>query len=83
MMTNQNDAVAGKRDLHVGGLGARSSPGNAMVSEPPLDAAEQLLRSVQKLFRSAEDYIHDNPWAAVGVVGVIGLAAGYFLSRRD
>ena len=32
--------------------------------------------------RVADDYVHDNPWKAVGVAAAIGLAVGLLLNRR-
>jgi ElaB/YqjD/DUF883 family membrane-anchored ribosome-binding protein len=86
MMTSRNSAIAEKRDLHVGGLGASASAGLATMIEPLLDpvanASEPWLRKARDLARSADDAIHDNPWAAVGIVAFVGLVAGYLLSRR-
>ena len=32
--------------------------------------------------RATDDYVHDNPWQAVGVAAAIGFIAGMALSRR-
>jgi ElaB/YqjD/DUF883 family membrane-anchored ribosome-binding protein len=32
--------------------------------------------------RDADDFVHDNPYAALAVIGLLGLAAGYLLARR-
>jgi len=87
MMTSLNSAIAEKRDLHVGGLGATASAGLATIIEPlaapALDGSEALLSKARDVALSVDDYIHDNPWAAVGVVALIGAAAGYLLFRRS
>jgi hypothetical protein len=87
MMTSRNNAIAEKRDLHVGGLGSNAPAGIATLFEPlidpALDASEPLLERVRDVVQSADDYVHDNPWAAIGVVALVGLAAGYLLSRRS
>jgi ElaB/YqjD/DUF883 family membrane-anchored ribosome-binding protein len=86
MMTSRNSAIAEKRDLHVGGLGPSASAGLATIIEPLTDpmanASERWLRLARDAARRADDSIRDNPWAAVGVVALVGLAAGYLLSRR-
>jgi ElaB/YqjD/DUF883 family membrane-anchored ribosome-binding protein len=82
MMTSRNNAIAEKRDLHVGGVGSSASAGFAALIDPALDASEPLLQRVRDVAQSADDYVHDNPWAAIGVVALAGLAAGYLLSRR-
>jgi hypothetical protein len=77
MMTNRNSAIAEKRDLHVGGLGSSASVGLRMIE--PWDGAA----TARNAANEADDYIRDNTWTAIGVVALIGLAAGYFLSRRS
>ena len=32
--------------------------------------------------RATDDYVHENPWQAIGIAAVIGLAAGLLLNRR-
>ena len=32
--------------------------------------------------RATDDYVHDNPWQAIGVAAAIGLLVGLVLSRR-
>jgi ElaB/YqjD/DUF883 family membrane-anchored ribosome-binding protein len=85
-MTNRNDVIAEKRDLHVGGIGRRSSAALSTMAEPLVDPivdfSDQIVRSAREVVRGADDYVHDNPWAAIGAVAVIGLTAGYLLSRR-
>lgn len=32
--------------------------------------------------RATDDYVHDNPWQAIGVAAAVGLAIGLLLNRR-
>ena len=32
--------------------------------------------------RVTDDYVHDNPWQAIGVAAAVGLAIGLLLNRR-
>lgn len=32
--------------------------------------------------RATDDYVHDNPWAAVGIGAALGLVIGMLISRR-
>ena len=82
MLTTHPSSVVQKRDLHVGGLGASASGALAAVTDPVGDLADSWLKKAQDAARDAEDYVHDNPWAALAVVAVVGLTAGYLLSRR-
>jgi ElaB/YqjD/DUF883 family membrane-anchored ribosome-binding protein len=87
MMTNRNDATAEKKDLHVGGVGSSPRAGLATMVEPwesdAVDIAQRWSQKARSAALSADGVIRDNPWAALGVVAVLGLAAGYFLSRRS
>jgi ElaB/YqjD/DUF883 family membrane-anchored ribosome-binding protein len=32
--------------------------------------------------RVTDDYVHDNPWQAIGIAAAVGLVAGLLISRR-
>ncbi|HEV7614419.1 MAG TPA: hypothetical protein VGO37_21255 [Steroidobacteraceae bacterium] len=81
MLTTHPSSVEQKRDLHVGGLGSSASGALAAVTDPFADTAESWLGRARSAARDADSYVHDNPWAALAVVAVLGLAAGYLLSR--
>jgi ElaB/YqjD/DUF883 family membrane-anchored ribosome-binding protein len=83
MMTSTN-AIDAKRDLHVGGTGARPLAALATVPmlDPLVDASDQVARTAAALAQRADGFIRENPWAAIALVGLAGLAAGYLLSRR-
>ena len=82
MTSKPNDALE-KRDLHIGGLGIGASGALAAVADPMFDEAQSWLERVREAVRDADDYIHANPWAALAVVAVAGVAAGCLLSRRS
>ena len=81
MLTTHPSSVVQKRDLHVGGLGSSASGALAAVTDPVADMADSWLQKARSAARDADDYVHDNPWAALAVVAMVGLAAGYLLSR--
>jgi ElaB/YqjD/DUF883 family membrane-anchored ribosome-binding protein len=82
MLTTSPSSVVQKRDLHVGGLGSSASGALAAITDPVFDAANPWLVRARDAVRDADDYVHDNPWAALAVVALVGLSAGYLLSRR-
>ena len=41
-----------------------------------------LLEKTKQAARATDDYVHDNPWQAVGVAAAIGLALGVLIGRR-
>lgn len=80
-MTSPNGAAA-KKDLHVGGLGAASASGAlSSVIDPLVDASEAWVRRAREFISTADDYVRENPWAAVGVGAMLGITLGYFLAR--
>ena len=82
MLTTHPSSVFQKRDLHVGGLGSNASGALAAVTDPVLDAADSWLERARGAAQDADDYVRDNPWAALAVAALLGLAAGYLLSQR-
>ncbi len=80
-MTSPNGA-AGKKDLHVGGVGAASTTSalGSMI-DPLMDASETWVRRARDFVGTADDYVRNNPWAAVGVGAMLGLTLGFFLAR--
>jgi len=87
VMTSRNSDTVQKRDLHVGGIGNGSAGPTSgtfsMMADPIVDIADSFVTRARDVIRNADDYVHDNPWAAVGVVALLGLTAGFFLSRRS
>lgn len=46
------------------------------------EAQDAVLERGRKAARVTDDYVHDNPWQAIGIVGVTGLLLGLLISRR-
>ena len=82
MLTTHPSSVFQKRDLHVGGLGSSASGALAAVTEPVRDGVDSWLARARDAAQEAEDYVRDNPWAALAAAALLGLAAGYLLSQR-
>ncbi len=72
----------GKKDLHVGGVGAAPSVTLASVIDPLMDASENWVQKARDFVSSADDYVRNNPWQALGVMVMVGVTIGYVLSRR-
>jgi ElaB/YqjD/DUF883 family membrane-anchored ribosome-binding protein len=83
MLTTHPNSVVQKRDLHVGGLGSSASGALAAITDTVHDAADSWLDRARDAARDTEDYVRDNPWAAIAVAALAGLAAGYLLSQRS
>ena len=46
------------------------------------DTQDALLKKGREAARVTDDYVHDNPWQAIGIAGLTGLLVGMLISRR-
>jgi len=90
-MSQSNEQVyTPKRDLHIGGLGPNSG---GTLADYYLDTGEEgsddwdggndLIERTRSALRDADRFVHESPWAALGVVGALGFLAGLFFARRS
>ncbi len=87
MLVTTNGA-GGKKDLHVGGFDAVSSSGVpsttlASMIDPLVDASENWVQKAREFVSSADDYVRNNPWQALGVMAILGVTLGFLISRRS
>jgi ElaB/YqjD/DUF883 family membrane-anchored ribosome-binding protein len=76
-------AATEKRDLHIGGLGYDPSGALAAVVDPLVDASQNWVQKARELIDTADEYVRDNPWQAIGAVALIGVTVGFLLARRS
>jgi len=87
MLVTTNGA-GGKKDLHVGGFDA-VSPGSVpsatltSMIDPLVDASENWVEKAREFVSSADDYVRNNPWQALGVMAILGVTLGFLMSRRS
>jgi ElaB/YqjD/DUF883 family membrane-anchored ribosome-binding protein len=53
------------------------------AKESLADSADRLRRQTQRIATTADDYVHDNPWQAVGLAALVGAVVGIIASRRS
>ena len=46
------------------------------------DAQAAALRQSKAAARATDDYVHENPWRAIGVAAGVGMLLGLLISRR-
>ena len=47
------------------------------------DSADTLRRQAQNAATSADDFVHDSPWQAVGIAALVGAVVGILATRRS
>jgi ElaB/YqjD/DUF883 family membrane-anchored ribosome-binding protein len=52
------------------------------AKEKLLDAQHEAVQRAKAAATATDDYVHDNPWQAIGVAAAIGLALGVLIGRR-
>jgi ElaB/YqjD/DUF883 family membrane-anchored ribosome-binding protein len=63
-------------------LRARAEESIAVAKEKMADAQEALVEKSKAAARATDDYVHENPWKAVGVAAGVGLVIGLLIGRR-
>jgi ElaB/YqjD/DUF883 family membrane-anchored ribosome-binding protein len=43
---------------------------------------ERVATSAKTAARTTDEYVHDNPWGAIGIGAAVGLLTGYLIARR-
>jgi ElaB/YqjD/DUF883 family membrane-anchored ribosome-binding protein len=46
------------------------------------DAQSAVLEKGKAAARATDDYVHDNPWKAVGIAATVGFVLGLIVNRR-
>jgi len=43
---------------------------------------DELMAQGRRAMRATDDYVHDNPWRAIGMAGLVGVLVGALICRR-
>ncbi|MDO9434756.1 YqjD family protein [Hydrogenophaga sp.] len=46
------------------------------------DAEEAIMERTKEMARVTDEYVHENPWSAIGAAAGVGVLIGLLLSRR-
>lgn len=46
------------------------------------DTQEAIVESGRQAVKATDHYVHDNPWQAIGIAGIVGLLFGMLVSRK-
>jgi ElaB/YqjD/DUF883 family membrane-anchored ribosome-binding protein len=75
-------ATAGAAGEKVGELRERIGVRLRDAKERLADAEAALLDKTKAAARATDDFVHEQPWKAVGVAAALGLALGVLIGRR-
>lgn len=75
-------ATAGAAGEKVGELRERIGLRLRDAKERLADAEAALIDKTKAAARATDDFVHDEPWKAVGVAAALGLALGVLIGRR-
>jgi ElaB/YqjD/DUF883 family membrane-anchored ribosome-binding protein len=74
-------ATANHGDQKVDELRAKASESLRKVGERITQSQAALLANGKKAAKATDVYVHDNPWAALGIAGGVGLVLGLLMRR--
>ncbi len=75
-------ATTGMAGEKVGELRERLGVRLRDAKERMLDLEQALVDKTKAAARATDDFVHDQPWKAVGVAAALGLALGVLIGRR-
>jgi ElaB/YqjD/DUF883 family membrane-anchored ribosome-binding protein len=75
-------ATAAQTGERVDGIRARAQESLKRAKSRLLEAEGEALEQVREAAASTDEFVHANPWQAVGVAAGVGLLLGLLLSRR-
>jgi ElaB/YqjD/DUF883 family membrane-anchored ribosome-binding protein len=75
-------ATAGQAGERVAEARARAEESLRQAKLRLQDAGLEVEARARATARAADDYVHDNPWQAIGVAAGIGFLIGYLIGRR-
>ena len=53
------------------------------AKESMSDGVDNLRRQAERVAVTADDYVHDSPWQAVGIAALVGAVIGILATRRS
>ncbi len=75
--------IADLKDADVARVRSRVLHAVGTAKEGLAESAETLRRQAQRVASTADDYVHDNPWQAIGIAALVGAVVGILATRRS
>jgi ElaB/YqjD/DUF883 family membrane-anchored ribosome-binding protein len=75
--------IADLKDEDVVRVRSRVLRAVGTAKESLAESADNLRRQAQRAATTADDFIHDSPWQAVGIAALVGAVVGILATRRS
>ncbi|TAG33138.1 MAG: DUF883 domain-containing protein [Polaromonas sp.] len=75
-------ATADQTGEKIAGLRARIEVRLRDAKLRLIEAEDSLVAKTKAAARATDDYVHESPWAAVGIAAGVGVLVGLIISRR-
>lgn len=75
-------ATAGQAGEKVAEARARAEESLRAARASLEDARTAMTARARASARAADEYVHENPWASIGIAAGVGFLVGYLLGRR-
>ena len=75
-------ATAGQAGDKVSEARSRAEDSIRMAREALSEAGGEAMERTREAVAGADEYVHENPWTAVGIAAGIGLVVGLILARK-
>ncbi|MBK9160401.1 MAG: DUF883 domain-containing protein [Nitrosomonadales bacterium] len=74
-------ATAGQAGEKVAAVRERIQKNLAVAKERLLEAEEAVIETTKQAAKATDEYVHENPWYAVGIAASVGLVVGMLIGR--
>jgi ElaB/YqjD/DUF883 family membrane-anchored ribosome-binding protein len=75
--------IADLKDADVARVRTKVLKAVETAKESLADSADSVRRQAQRAAATADDYVHDSPWQAVGIAALVGAVVGILATRRS
>jgi ElaB/YqjD/DUF883 family membrane-anchored ribosome-binding protein len=75
--------IADPKDADVARIRTKVLRAVGSAKESLADSTESLKRQAQRAASTADDYVHDSPWQAIGIAALVGAVVGILATRRS
>ncbi|MFS8086246.1 MAG: DUF883 family protein [Acidobacteriota bacterium] len=74
--------TAGEAGGKLGGMREKLEGSLKATRERVADMEEAVVAQAKAAAEAADDYVHENPWPAIGIAAAVGLVLGVLIGRK-